>query len=641
MLQITCSCGRQLKAKDEFAGKKVRCPDCSGVLRVPELSVESQPPIAPEAPQQTMPEPLSFSCPNCGSGLKITDYSLIGKKVPCPKCKVPFQIAVRVEAAPVDVPVEPDEAEIWEETRLWKCPSCAKECQIPADEPAPIRCETCRANAPRPLPSHSKQAAKQNQPPKHRLWLAMPVIAALIAAPFMPAFPVWFGITILLLCVGAFIQTGADCVRLSERMGATKNLGQFGSRILAVLPVIQDFSRRVVRLNSSEYWRSGLRLTMYGLLGLILIVAGQTGAKSIAERERVVAKYVAEESERQRLATEANAKVASLVRHAETALKADNLSVTQDILDAASKTPHATDVAPVRALRTRLANAQVAVFLAEATKALNAGDIAAGKQKVRDALAVPNADALADATKLDQQIGNATDPTRIRAVITALSDEALQQLQQNGTMPAEMVTAHEALNRHAAELVKAEVERVVEVREKHRLAQMQQQLQTQLQAERKRQEEAQLAAEASHQAETINAICAYLEEDGHRTNPYRQLDGVPDEYYACSDYKDISPNSLNHIAYYVEGTRTKVSAINLDLNVHDLSGASAANGEMLASGKKLVQKATGKPLPNAALKAIMAGGSGAWQIGSATVRLTRDDYVTGRGYSLTLLIELK
>ena len=436
-------------------------------------------------------------------------------------------------------------------------------------------------------------------------------------------------------------------------MDATKNLGQFGSRILAVLPVIQDFSRRVLRLNSSQYWRSGLRLFMYGLLGVVLIVAGQTGAgsiterervasKKVEERERVAAKKVADESERQRLATEANAKVASLVRDAETALKADNLSATQDKLDAASKTPHATDVAPIRALRTRLANAQVAVFLAEATKALNAGDIAAGKQKVRDALAVPNADALADATKLDQQIGNATDPTRIRAVITKLSDEALQQLQKNGTMPAEMVTAHEALNRHAAELVKAEVERVVEVREKHRLAQMQQQLQTQLQAERKRQEEAQLAAEASDQAETINAICEYLEEDGHRTvHPYRQLEGVADEYYACSDHKDISPNSRNHIAYYVEGTRTKVSEISLVLHVPDLSGATAAHRELLASGEKLVQKATGKPLPNAARKAFMAGGSGAWQIGPATIRLTREDYPAVPGYWLTFLIEWK
>ena len=49
------------------------------------------------------------------------------------------------------------------------------------------------------------------------------------------------------------------------------------------------------------------------------------------------------------------------------------------------------------------------------------------------------------------------------------------------------------------------------------------------------------------QQDPINVICAYLEEDGHTTNPYRQLDGGGDAYYACSTYKDISPESLNYL----------------------------------------------------------------------------------------------
>lgn len=32
MIQVTCECGRVIKAKDEFAGKKVRCPDCQEVV---------------------------------------------------------------------------------------------------------------------------------------------------------------------------------------------------------------------------------------------------------------------------------------------------------------------------------------------------------------------------------------------------------------------------------------------------------------------------------------------------------------------------------------------------------------------------------------------------------------------------------
>ena len=143
------------------------------------------------------------------------------------------------------------------------------------------------------------------------------------------------------------------------------------------------------------------------------------------------------------------------------------------------------------------------------------------------------------------------------------------------------------------------------------------------------------------QQDPINVICAYLEEDGHTTNPYEKLYEEGDAYYACSMYKFISPKSRNAIAYYVDGTRTKVSAISLGLYVNDRSGASAAHEELLASGEKLVLKATGNPLPHAARKAIIRGGSGVWQIGPATVRLKREDYPTGRGYSLDLLIEWK
>jgi WD40 repeat protein len=35
MIFVACSCGRNLRLKDELAGKKVRCPDCSQVLAVP------------------------------------------------------------------------------------------------------------------------------------------------------------------------------------------------------------------------------------------------------------------------------------------------------------------------------------------------------------------------------------------------------------------------------------------------------------------------------------------------------------------------------------------------------------------------------------------------------------------------------
>ncbi len=35
-IQVTCQCGKQLSAKDEFAGKRVKCPGCGGPLVIPQ-----------------------------------------------------------------------------------------------------------------------------------------------------------------------------------------------------------------------------------------------------------------------------------------------------------------------------------------------------------------------------------------------------------------------------------------------------------------------------------------------------------------------------------------------------------------------------------------------------------------------------
>jgi hypothetical protein len=35
-LAVTCECGKRLQAKDEYAGKQVRCPVCGNVLTLPE-----------------------------------------------------------------------------------------------------------------------------------------------------------------------------------------------------------------------------------------------------------------------------------------------------------------------------------------------------------------------------------------------------------------------------------------------------------------------------------------------------------------------------------------------------------------------------------------------------------------------------
>lgn len=38
-ISVTCKCGKQMKVKDELAGKAVRCPNCKGPLRIPGVAV--------------------------------------------------------------------------------------------------------------------------------------------------------------------------------------------------------------------------------------------------------------------------------------------------------------------------------------------------------------------------------------------------------------------------------------------------------------------------------------------------------------------------------------------------------------------------------------------------------------------------
>ena len=39
-MNLTCRCGRELRVSDQYAGKRVRCPECQGVIDVPEKAVE-------------------------------------------------------------------------------------------------------------------------------------------------------------------------------------------------------------------------------------------------------------------------------------------------------------------------------------------------------------------------------------------------------------------------------------------------------------------------------------------------------------------------------------------------------------------------------------------------------------------------
>jgi len=50
-ITVTCAnCGKALQAKDEWAGKSVRCPACKEVIKVPSLKAGGPPPMPAKAP---------------------------------------------------------------------------------------------------------------------------------------------------------------------------------------------------------------------------------------------------------------------------------------------------------------------------------------------------------------------------------------------------------------------------------------------------------------------------------------------------------------------------------------------------------------------------------------------------------------
>jgi hypothetical protein len=83
-IQFDCpSCGKQLKAPDETAGRRGKCPHCQNPIQVPELVYEvEEVPVAEEAPDQgayalapeeaPRPQENRRPCPACGELIMVT-----------------------------------------------------------------------------------------------------------------------------------------------------------------------------------------------------------------------------------------------------------------------------------------------------------------------------------------------------------------------------------------------------------------------------------------------------------------------------------------------------------------------------------------------------------------------------------------
>ena len=84
-VSVTCTCGKALKIPEQYAGKRVKCPQCGTGIRVPtspSVSTPTPPPASRSGTLPTLTPPAAvppgivrFTCP-CGKQMQARTSSL-------------------------------------------------------------------------------------------------------------------------------------------------------------------------------------------------------------------------------------------------------------------------------------------------------------------------------------------------------------------------------------------------------------------------------------------------------------------------------------------------------------------------------------------------------------------------------------
>ncbi|MEO2011081.1 MAG: hypothetical protein ABGX22_20565 [Pirellulaceae bacterium] len=68
-IEVTCQCGKRLKAKDEMAGKRVKCPNCSQPLQIPASVQAENNMFAGLFDEEGLTQTDGPVCPSCKTGV--------------------------------------------------------------------------------------------------------------------------------------------------------------------------------------------------------------------------------------------------------------------------------------------------------------------------------------------------------------------------------------------------------------------------------------------------------------------------------------------------------------------------------------------------------------------------------------------
>ena len=133
--------------------------------------------------------------------------------------------------------------------------------------------------------------------------------------------------------------------------------------------------------------------------------------------------------------------------------------------------------------------------------------------------------------------------------------------------------------------------------------------------------------------------CSLLADVGLKGRKW--VDDYGDGSSGCaSDYKEIGSATglANNLAFYVTGVSQYVMEMKLVLNYNQPSQSGPATKALLAAASKLSQRALGAPLPEPVIALIKRGEHGSAKVGKGVVDVIREDWPTGKGYEVQVMM---
>ena len=136
-----------------------------------------------------------------------------------------------------------------------------------------------------------------------------------------------------------------------------------------------------------------------------------------------------------------------------------------------------------------------------------------------------------------------------------------------------------------------------------------------------------------------DSVCSFLSDldlKGRKWTDYG--DGTSG---CASNYKDIGSGYplANNLAFYAAGSDLTVDQVKLVLNFNQTKSVGMSISALGKASEKLSLKALGAQLPNSIKKAIVLGQPLTAAAGTGTIEVVRDDWPTGKGYEIQVIMK--